>query len=1111
MKTLKKLVVCCFFFFAVQVLTAQSVLQHGEWAKVQVSESGVYKISYEDVVAMGFEQPTSIQIFGNGTGELALVNSEELPQTLHEIAIFTSFAPGSRFSAGDYVLFYADVPRNWRFNETTKQVEYSINSFTTHNHYFIRINSGEEPVRIQQKEQTQNNASTIITSFDNVQVYENDVDNVQKTGRLWLEALGEKTLSFTLPNLVNTEDITMKIRVAARHTNSARYDVAINSQPQEPISVGTTQAYATLKEAIYNFPVRENSVSVKITKKFDGADSRGYLDYCMLHYRAKLLLKQEQLIFRNYSQQAAQAAGRYEIETPARAQVWNVSNPEQPQVIQVTYTNGKTTFVDDISQTAEYVAFVQTFKQPVFEKKLSNQNILAHTNANMVIVCADELRPEARKIADLHAAIQGLSTVIVTQQEIFNEFSGGRPDPTALRNYFSYLYRTGGNLQYALLFGDASYDNRNFTEEQIPVICYQTIESLYSERTFMSDDFFGIFQAGYGVRNDDLVGDLDIAVGRMTVNSVAEARVVVQKLVDYTTSPDSRGSWQNYITFFADDADKGETFHATQANDLAKQIAAKYPQFNFDKIYLDAYKQVSNSSGQSYPDAVRAVNERMIKGSLVFNYTGHGHYTRMSQENVLTLSMVELWKNSTRLPLVITASCDVSHFDDPNIQSLGEKLFLQSDGGAIALFSTIRAVYAEPNYRLNAQIYNYLFERDEQGNILTIGEAIRRAKNAMGQYELNKRRFVLLGDPALQLAVPQNKVVLDSIDNHAFSGFDDALRANQRVRLVGSIQNYNNEKLSTYNGDLIITVFDKPQTVKTLGNDGPNTIEFEVQKNILFRGLATVKNGKFEANIIIPQDIAYFTGDGKLSFFANDSIEQTQATGSCFIPINGSVENETEDTTPPEVEMFLNSYDFVQGGITNENPLLLVKFSDQSGINISDIAVGHSILLIIDGDERDPIVLNDYYTAHKDTYTSGGLTYQLLQLSEGEHSITLRVWDTQNNVTEQTLQFYVVHSSELSLARVYAYPNPATDVLNISFEHNQANEQLNVTLFMYDMMGNKVAQLQQEITAQAKNVIQWNCRTAYGNRLQNGIYHCVLRIQSPRGTEQVPVQKIIVQ
>jgi hypothetical protein len=665
-------------------------------------------------------------------------------------------------------------------------------------------------------------------------------------------------------------------------------------------------------------------------------------------------------------------------------------------------------------------------------------------------------------------------------------------------------------LQYVLLFGDASYDNRNVTEEQVPVISYQTIESLYSDRSFMSDDFFGIFEAGKGVRNDDLAGNLDIAVGRMTVNTLAEARVVVQKLIDYTTAPDSRGNWQNYITFLADDADKGETFHATQADNLAKQIAAKYPQFNFDKIYLDAYKQVSNSSGQTYPDAVRAVNERMIKGSLVFNYTGHGNSTRMSQEHVLTSSMVELWKNKTRLPLVITAACDVSHFDDPNILSLGEKLFLQKDGGAIALFSTIRAVYAEPNYVLNAQMYNYLFERDEQGNILTIGEAIRRAKNAMGQYELNKRRFVLLGDPALQLAVPHNKVVIDSIDNHAFADFNDVLRANQRVRLVGSIRNYTDEKLSTYNGDLLVTVFDKPQMVETLGNDGSNTIEFEVQKNILFRGWTTVKNGSFEANIIIPQDIAYFTGNGKLSFFANDSIEQTQATGSCFIPISGSVETETEDITPPEVAMFLNSYDFVHGGITNENPLLLVRLSDESGINISDIAVGHSILLIVDGDEHNSIVLNDYYTADKDTYTLGGLTYQLLQLSEGEHSITLQVWDTQNNVTEQTLQFYVVNSSEFSLARVYAYPNPTTDVLNISFEHNQAQEQLHVTLFVYDMMGNNVAQLQQEITAQAKNVIQWNCRTVYGNRLQNGIYHCVLRIRSPRGTEQVPVPKIIV-
>ena len=1112
MKTLQKLIISLFFLFAALASIAQSVLQHGEWAKVQVSESGVYKISYDDVVAMGFAQPASIQIFGNGVGELPLMNTEQLPPTLHEIAIYTSFAKGAQFSAGDYVLFYADVPRNWQFNETSKQIEYKINSYTAQNQYFIRINSGEEPLRVQPKAQTQNVVSKTITTCNNVQIHEKDETNVLKSGRVWLEALGEKTLSFTLPNVVETEYVTMKTRVAARHTGTATFDIAVNSEKRNSILVGGiasgSDAYANLREAVDSFYVKGNSVSVKLTKKFNGADSEGYLDYCMLLYRAKLSFSQGQLVFRNYTQRIAKAAGRYEIAAPANVQVWNVSNPEQPQIMKTEQANGKTIFIDDISQAAEYVAFTQDFKKPAFVKKIQNQNILAHTGANMVIVCAEALRSEAQKIADLHANLQGLRTVIVNQQEIFDEFSGGRPDPTALRNYFRYLWQKGGKLQYALLFGDASYDNRTFREEQIPVICFQSLESMNAHSTFISDDFFGILQAGSGAHGNNLTGDLDIAVGRMPVNTLTEARVALQKLTDYSTSPNSRGDWQNYITLLADDAGGHQTMHATGADDLSKQIAKQYPQFNFDKIYLDAYKQASNSSGKTYPDAVRAVNERMIKGSLVFNYTGHGHYTRMSKANVVTLTSVELWKNSTRLPFVITASCEISRFDEPGIMSLGEKLFLQKDGGAIALFSATRTVYATSNDVLNSRVFDYLFEKDKTGAPLTVGEALRQAKNSMGD-EQNKRKFALLGNPALQLAVPRHKVLLDSIDNSMFAEFNDTLRANQKVRLVGSIQNYDNEKLTSYNGELLITVFDKPQMVETLSNDDPSgadKIEFKVQKNILFRGLATVTNGRFEANIIIPQDISYFAGDGKISFFANNGHEQ--ATGSCFVPINGSVEPGTDGTTPPKVAMFLNSYDFVNGGITNENPLLLVKLFSPSGINISDVAVGHSILLIIDGDERNPIVLNDYYVADRDTYTSGTLSYQLLQLSEGEHTIKLRVWDTQNNMTEETLQFYVVRPP-----RVYAYPNPTTDVVNIVFEHNKMGEQLTVTLFVYGMTGNKVAQIQQEMTAQKKNILTWNCQRENGARLQGGIYHCVLRIQSPQKTEpeQIAVQKIIVQ
>lgn len=1110
MKTLKKLVLYCFFIFAAQALMAQSALQQGDWAKVQITESGVYKITYEDVLAMGFEQPSSIQIFGNGVGELSLGNSEQ-PSLLHEIAIYTSFSEGKPFSAGDYVLFYADVPRNWKHNKNTNAIDYSINSYTTKNHYFIRINSDEQPLRIQKKAQEQSVINKTITSFDNVQVYEKDNENALQTGRLWLEPLGDKTLSFSLPNLVKTEYVKMKLQVAARYTSTAQYALSVNSQTRPSILIPSSNAYATLHEAVDSFLLTNNSASVKITKKFDGADTRGYLDYCLLHYRTELVCEQgKQLVFRNYSQRAENAIGQYEIKTSALAQVWNVTNPEMPQLMTTTYNNGKSIFTDNISQAAEYVTFTQDFKKPEFQGKLQNQNILAHTNADMVIVCANELRSEAQKIADLHAKTQNLKTVIVSQQEIFNEFSSGRPDPTALRNYFSYLHKTGGKLQYVLLFGDASYDNRNFSEEQIQVISYQTIESLHEEQTYMSDDFFGIFDVQEADWKDDLIGEMSIAIGRLPVNSLAEARTVTQKMINYTTSPDSRGDWQNYLTFLADDADKNQTMHASQADRLTQQIAANYPQFNFDKIYADAYKQVSSSSGQSYPDATRAVNERMINGSLVFNYTGHGSSISMAQEKLMTTAMVELWGNSNRLPLIVTASCEISRFDDPSKSSLGEKLLMQHNGGAIALFSAIRTVYAEPNYQLNSQLYNFLFELDEQGNPLTIGEAIRRAKNARGRFETNKRRFILLGNPALQLAMPKYQVSLDSINNLAYAEFNDALRANQKVRLVGTVRNHKNETVDTYNGDLYITVFDKPQKVQTLGNDNSETIDFEAQKNILFRGLATVKNGTFDANIIIPQDIAYFEGDGKLSFFANDTAAFTQATGSCFLPINGSVENSEEDNNPPKVEMFLNSYDFVNGGITNENPLLLVKLSDSSGINISDIAIGHSILLVIDGDERNPIVLNNYYTADKDTYISGKLAYQLLQLSEGEHSITLSVWDTQNNQTEQTLQFYVTNSSEISLARVYAYPNPTSSVVNVSFEHNQAGEQLNVTLFVYNTMGEKVAQIQQEITAQAKNILQWNCQTTNRNRVQRGIYHSVLRIQSPHGSEKVSVQKIMV-
>lgn len=1106
------------FFFIVSFINpilGQSVLKTGQWVKVKTTDAGIYKVSYDNLIQMGFTNPTSVQIFGNGGKELSQISTSELPSVLHEIAIWYEKGSDGIFNSGDYILFYAESPDSWDFDTISNFYKHNKNLYADVNYYYITVNRQQSKL-ISQISRPTGVVTKTVTTFDDLYFYEKNETNVLKSGSQWFEYFSDKTITFSIPDIITSEKGYVTLQLAGRHPYSANFGVAINGTAQTNISLyaaTTDNPYAVLTNTTYEFIPNSSNVAIQIQANFSGVNSKSYIDYCELQVTRKLKLSDNQMHFRDYKSVSENALVKFEIENSSLPIVWDITNPDTPLKMNVLESNSTYNFIVNASSLHEYIVSKSQFKSVEFVKAIENQDLLSETNVDMIIIANSQMYSFAQQIADVHLQTDGLKTKIVSQDEIFTEFSAGRPDVSAIRNYLRYVYKKSGTLQFVLLFGDGSYKNNEYTENQIQIQTFQSHESLRSHSSIVADDYFAMLGDNEGVTySDDFVGEVDIAVGRFPVNSVIEAEAVTNKTIQYITNKDYRGSWQNNLCFLGDDADDNQLFHMKDADNLTENIHAAYPNFNFDKIYLDAYPQIVRGSGQRYPDVNNAISERMKKGCLVFNYTGHGSEVQMTAENVINATEIESWKNETKLPLFITASCEIAKFDNPEITSLGEKFLLQYNGGAIALFTTTRVVYAFSNYSLNNQIYKYLFTRDEHNKPLPIGKAfILAKKNTPNDINQNKRNFTLLGDPALRLAVPELSVVVDSINSTSISFFNDTLKANSVVSISGKIKDLQDNFISDYNGDLYIKLFDKPQSISTLGNDGFESFNFESMKNILFQGKAYVKNGLFSFEMIIPNDILYYNGKGKLSLYVSN--RNIDGAGNVNVDISGSNENMMVDNDGPLIRMFMNDTLFVEGNVTNETPTLLVALSDISGINISDALIGHSITLIIDGDESNPINLNDFYYADFNTYKQGIIEYPFSELEPGEHTITIKVWDTQNNMTEQTFSFIVIRASSLVLQSIYCFPNPVKgNGTTFHFEHNQANEEITVRLMIFDILGNCVVNSSKtyEPDGYIDESIYWDGKTIGGANIESGVYTYTITVESKYGKKLLGQQKMLV-
>ncbi len=1105
-------------------ISSNSVLSTGSWFRFSVEKSGVYKLSYDFLSRLGLSlnttNPNHLQVYGNGGRMIPILNKDVETYTNEEIPIQVIGAEDGRFDSSDYILFYAEGPDQWNEESQTHR-----NLFTQQTTYFIGVRN--QPAKRIQFPQTP--AATPSKIFQVAQVelfHELELENMAKQGRRWFGETfiyePEQTFEFTLSDRFSGSGVRVDVKAAALSSvsSSLKVDVAGSqmnfSFPEKADSVEGTEDSAnpigktlTKGQRFLNINPGANDLQLKMSYENNGNPlGSAFLDFIKVHYQRELKGSDQQYICQ--IDHASEPLSSLEFNnTESIMGVWDITNRFDVLAYEIDSEN--TQLTTSQKGLRKYLVFPKNdFFEPKFHpqgSRVQNQDIHSKlspkggaSTVDYLIITNTTLKSEAQRLAEFHKNFSGLNAVVLSLDEIYNDFNTGNPDIGAIRNAIKFAYDQATNpnnkIKYVCLFGDTTFDYQNRISINNNIVpTFYSYESFSLTSSFMSDDYYAMM--------DPLEGSLafsdkmDLAVGRILADDVASARSAVDKIIRYHDKK-NYGAWRNTFLLISDDVDRDwETTIQENLDKLGDQLAYQKPFVNVKKIHLDSYQQEVGAGGDRYPAVNAAIKSQLNLGTLTLSYFGHGSEDGLASERIFDKADATSLYNPNRLPLVVTATCEFSRFDNPFRITAGELTFANPNGGAIGLVSTTRQIFVNNGITYNNQFTKELYAYGSE-DYPSVGEALRRAKaNFSGTAQ---RRIVFyIGDPALKLAIPKPKVVLTHFNDKPIDQALDTLKALSKVKFKGAVLDATNQPLTDYNGEASLIVFDKEAERTTLANDGIKPVmKFKQLGETVFNGKATIENGLFELSFIVPKDIQLPVGKARISLYAQQKDQFIDQAGVYTeIPIGGLDNAATNDTQGPSISLYMNDLSFVNGGITNESPILLAVLSDESGINTAG-GIGHDIMAVIDHDTANPFVLNQYYQTDKDTYQSGQLQYALRNLEPGLHTISLTAWDVYNNSSTQDIQFLVLDNNDLVLDRVLNYPNPFVSHTEFWFQHNKPFEPLEVTVQVFTISGKQLWSTRQTITTDGflSREIAWDGRDAYGQAVGKGVYVYTISVKS---------------
>lgn len=1105
---------------AKSAFVTNSVLANGNWYKMAIVNEGVYKITgtYLNQLGMGNNLPSAfIRLYGNGGGRLPELNSVARVDDLGEVAVEMNDGGDGVFNDNDFLLFYGKSQHRWvlRNNGIFENVN---NDYADTTYYFITL-GGEVGKRIASQPSTNNPANYTTTTFSDYALQEVDRINIANSGREFygelFDVVNEYDFNLTIPNIVTTDTAKFRIKTAANCSGTGvnMFSCKINNTNMGNISyTGATSPYIIAITTLRNYTITNpttGSFNINLTKI--NSQYTGWLDYIEVNARRNLTYNGGAMFFRDARSVAPNRVTKFTLGNSNGVKVWDVTDHQN--VANQQLSNGE--FTLETPTLREFVAFSGTdFAQPIAQGQVANQNLHAMAVVDYVIFAPPVFTSQANQLAQFHQG-KGLSVAVINPALVYNEFSSGAQDILGLRDFLRMLYNRGSQqgttLKYCLLFGDGSYDNK-FREPNntnfLPT--WESTESLNLLSSFTSDDYYGFLddtEGGFDTQGTDA---LDIGIGRFVCRNQEEADICVQKVFDYKSTNNLR-EWRNIVSLVADDQD-GDT-HVQQTEAVDNIIQTDYKTANTEKIYFDSFLQESTVSGQEFPSATDAINQRVNRGALIMNYAGHGGEAGWAHEKVLAVNDIDSWTNQYNLVCFMTATCEFCRFDNPKRVSAGEDVLIKPNGG-IGLFTTTRVVFASANLALNVDFTNLMTDMFNAPQMETMGDLYRLTKEEQAG-DSNSWRFMLIGDPGLRLNYPVHRVVTTTINNKPANTANDTIQALETVTLAGFVTDrVSNQKLTNYNGTLYITVYDKPTNLQTLGQDQDSqVINYKVRRSIIYKGKVSVTNGDWAATFKVPKDIVYTFGQGKISYYAENGEVDNDAGGFYdAFTIGGQDTTAVCDNVGPTIRLYMNDLNFVNGGTTNETPTLVALIADSTGINTTGNGIGHDITGILNNQTNNPIILNDFYEADLNSFVSGRVDYRLDKLPLGPNTIAVKAWDNCNNSAEARLDFIVSSSADMALNHVLNYPNPFTTNTTFMFEHNRPGVALDVQLQVFTISGKLVKTINSSVNSPGfRNAdLTWDGLDDYGDRIGRGVYVYRLKITDPDGKKAEKFEKLVI-
>jgi hypothetical protein len=1095
-----------------------SILSTGDWYKFGIPATGVYQLSYNYLKEMGIDVDNipvaNYSVFGQNGGMLPKLAGAPRVDDLQEIPIQVVSNSGT-LQPGDYLIFYGEGPEKWTYDESKDRFVHQNHLFSDVKTYFISPNAGSGK-RVNTINPPNGSATANYSTFNDYAFIEQDLVNLHQSGTDWFgDQFGvslQKNYTFNFPNVAGSTSAVLDCRTAARASSTSVFNVQYNGNNVATMSLPSvnlssqTAPLGNARTATGTFTATGNSIQLSVVYTQPNFNATGWLDYLALNVSRNLQMTGNEMKFRVIDSKN-HAVVNYNISNlTGQTSIWDVTDLFSIGRVSLSLNGSNASFKGEGNTIKQYIAFNVVDQEPVAFGKIANQNLHNLDTKAMVIIVRPSLLQYANELADFHFQQDGLTTHVVTLEAVFNEFSSGNNDVSAIRDFLKMLYDApGSQLKHALLFGDGTFNNKELGTNDI--ITFQSPQTLETLDTYVSDDFFGFLDDTEGDNIDNASHKLDINIGRIPASNTSQASIAVAKIKRYS-SLDSYGNWRNIGTYVADDEDSN--LHFDHAEDNANDFIFDIPKMNIEKIYLDAYRQIAGSGGGTYPDVNDAIAKRMFKGTLFLNYIGHGGTNGLAEERVVRLEDIDAYDNYYKLPLIISATCEFTRYDDFASFSAGERAFFKEDGGAIALVTTVRLVFASRNKQMNDAFMNAMKDGIADRS-LTLGDITRLAKNVTLTGSGN-RKFTLIGDPALKLAFPEFDVVTTKINEQDFESSTDTLQALTLVTIEGEVRDLDDALMTSFNGLVYPTVYDKVRTISTLANDvGSSVAPFNIQNNIIYAGKIQAFGGRFTYTFVVPKDIIYVVGDGKISYYAHDGELDAAGIDKVLVGGGGTLDSNSIDNDDPIVEVFMNDESFISGDFTTESPDLLVKLYDDNGINTVGSGVGHDIVATLDGDNQNGIVLNDFYESEINSYQSGTVLYPLEKIAPGTHTVKVKAWDVFNNSGEGSTEFVVAESAELALEHILNYPNPFTTSTHFMFEHNRKGDILDVRIEIFTVSGKVVKTIQETALAEDRRVqLHWDGLDQYGDTIGKGVYVYRVTVKDSSGDKVDAFQKLVL-